>query len=343
MLNQLQYVVAEITSRCNFKCVHCGSDCGSVVNKDELDINGWKDCISQFADMGAERIFFSGGEPTIKPGIESLIFHTARSGLKYGIITNGFFLKDSLKKSLVKYKPFAVGVSLDGLNETHNLIRMNGQSWHRALQTISWLQEAGIQVCVVTTVNKANYQELPKLARLINLAGIDSWQIQLIMPSGRAGREWKCLRIDEMIFKETCRNIQIFRRRYPKVNIQAADCFGLAPAGSIRSNDWPGCGAGISSMGIDAFGNVIPCLSLRSDLRCGNARDKPIKKIWEESPGFDFNRKFSVKNAAGECRVCGFLKDCRGGCASLSFSYHNHFHDVPFCFTRSFEIKRERR
>lgn len=343
MPNQLQYVVAELTSRCNLKCVHCGSDCGAV-SKNELDIEAWKYCVSQFADMGVEKIIFSGGEPTIKPDIESLISHTAESGLKYGIITNGFFLKDSLKNSLVRYRPFAVGVSLDGLRETHNLIRMNDESWYRALQTISWLQETGIQVCVVTTVNKINYQELPKLARLINLAGIDSWQIQLIMPSGRArqglGRQ---LLVNELIFKETCRNIQTFRRRYPKVNIQAADCFGLAPAGFIRQNDWYGCGAGLSSMGIDAFGNVMPCLSLRSDLRCGNARDKPVRKIWEGSSGFDFNRKFSSKNAAGGCRGCDFVKDCRGGCASLSFSYHNHFHDVPFCFARSFEIKRERR
>ena len=143
-------------------------------------------------------------------------------------------------------------------------------------------------------------------------------------------------KIDLPIFKKLCAQVRAFRGMYPDLNIQAADCFGVAPANSIRTHDWKGCGAGIASMGIDSFGNVMPCLSLRSELRCGNTKEKTIKEIWETSSGFDFNRHFKKEDVKCDCSLCNNLNLCRGGCASLSYSYHNRFHDTPFCYYKHY-------
>lgn len=110
----LRYVVVEITKLCNLRCVHCGSGCTDAL-EEELSISDWTRVISEFPGLGVEKVVISGGEPTIKSGIEKLFPQFVASGIHYGIITNGFSLKESVLNALVKYPPFAVGFSVDGM------------------------------------------------------------------------------------------------------------------------------------------------------------------------------------------------------------------------------------
>lgn len=332
---KLREVVAEVTKKCNMNCMHCGSGCNNEKPERELTVNEWYSIIFQLAKMNVEKIIFSGGEPTERAGMEEIIKFTVESGMKYGLITNALNFPESLFKTMLEYRPFSVGVSIDGFNKTHNTIRRNSKSWLQIIKLVEKLNDNDIQICAITTINKMNYMELPILAELISLAEIDSWQLQVVMPAGRA-KEQKDFLIDEEIFRRVAQEVIGFRARYPNVNIQAADCFGLAPENIIRSDCWDGCSAGIASMGIDSEGNVMPCLSIREEAKCGNIRESTIVEIWNESNGFDFNRKFRIEDVEGDCEGCDYLNECRGGCASLSMAYNNRYHDVPFCFIRNF-------
>ena len=203
------------------------------------------------------------------------------------------------------------------------------------MQNISILQDLNINICAITTLHKLNYHEMPNIAAFLEMAEIGSWQVQLASPSGRMTQQMNHL-INEEDFRKICNHVFTLRQRYLQIKIEAADCFGPAPAGAIRGGEWGGCSAGIASLGIDACGYVMPCLSLQSFKIHENLLNKPIEKIWENSPMFDFNRKFKKENAKGRCEDCKFLDDCRGGCASQSFSYNGCYHSAPFCFARSF-------
>lgn len=101
---------------CNYKCLHCqnwtisqypDNDCGTV--RGEIspgDLAG--ECIPRLSyfparAMGADRIFFSGGEPGIHlPYIEKVV-EEAREiepGTKVNFDTNGYLTEDSLKRVL---------------------------------------------------------------------------------------------------------------------------------------------------------------------------------------------------------------------------------------------------
>lgn len=336
MQYQLREVVIEITKRCNLACIHCGSSCNHNALADELSTEEWQIIFFQFSLMGVEKIVFSGGEPTLKKGFEKLLLCASGIGLRHGFISNGSVVfGEGLREAIKQAKPFAVGLSIDGLKETHNKIRRSQNSWQGLMQNISLLKQMNVQICAVTTLHKMNFRELPCLAEFLDAAQIDSWQIQLAMPTGRMKQRINLL-ITEEDFMELCKAIMLLRKLYPHLNIQAADCFGLAPANLIRSDFWTGCTAGISSIGIDSRGNVMPCLSLQEGQYCGNLRKESLAVIWERSDGFYFNRAFQSETVKGNCVNCGFLKDCRGGCNSQSFSYFNRFHSSPFCFTRSF-------
>jgi len=332
----LKEVVLEITRQCNLSCIHCGSGCSHRVSPGELSLAEWKKAFQELAAMKVRKVVFSGGEPTLKAGFEKLLLFAGELGMRVGFISNGLRkFSESLQEAIRQSNPFAVGLSIDGLKEIHNRVRGNKNSWQGLLQNISILQKINIPICAVSTLHKLNYRELPRLASFLALAEIDSWQLQLAMPSGRMKQQTDLL-INEEDFKAICRTAFSLRKQYPKLNIQCADCFGLAPKDSIRTGCWSGCTAGIHSMAIDAGGNIMPCLSLQNGQRLENCRKRPISEIWKNSPVFDFNRNFKIENAGEKCAGCDFLSKCRGGCSSQSLAYFGCFHNSPFCFARSF-------
>lgn len=333
---ELKEVVIETTWQCNLSCVHCGSGCEHRPADGELSLVEWKNVLSQLSEMKVEKIVFSGGEPTLKIGFVELLLFASKLGLKVGFISNGFMpFSASLQQVIGQANLFAVGLSIDGLKDTHNKLRRQSKSWQGLMENVSLLQRLGARICAITTLNKLNYSELLQLAEFFSLVEINTWQLQLAMPAGRM-REQTALLITEDDFVKICEEILRLKNLYPELDIQSADCFGLAPPDLIRSNYWSGCTAGISSMGIDACGNVMPCLSLQAGYRHENFKQKSIAEIWEYSEIFDFNRDFKIKEVIGECKNCNLLSECRGGCNSLSFAYYDRFHSSPFCFSRSF-------
>jgi len=336
-------VLIELTRRCNLHCLHCGSDCQNQLDPTELSTRDWENVLLQLYDLGIKKVVFSGGEPTLRTDLGHLLIFAKRLDLKVGFISNGSAdFRNSLGEDLVISQPFSVGLSLDGLKDTHNKIRGNSKSWERLLANIDFLQEKKIPICAVTTLHKLNWRELPKLAQWLALAEIDSWQIQLAMPAGRMGKLTDLL-LSEEEFQEVCRNIFDLRKKYPQLYIQAADCFGWAGDDLIRTGTWPGCQAGISSCAIDASGYLLPCLSLQGVTTPDNCQEKPVAEIWKKSSVFDFNRKFDALKVTGNCVGCELLSSCRGGCNSQSHSYYGCYHNSPFCFYRSFnkETKNE--
>lgn len=338
--NQIEEVIIEITEKCNLKCIHCGSDCNGkpIASKSELTLDEWKDCLNQLKGMNVQKVVFSGGEATLKDGFEEIISFAHQIGLNYGFITNGLVFSNSLIGTIEKCKPFSIGISIDGLKEVHNIIRGNKKSWRQINRVISKICKLNIPVCAITTINKMNYEELPRLAKFLNDSGVLSWQLQTAMPYGRMGLKSDLL-VDEELFKKLCLVIMLLRSKYPNMYIVGADCFGMAPAGTVRPLSWPGCAAGLSAAAIDAFGNVMPCLSMQSGPnKCGNLREKSLKEIWQKSSGFDFNRKFKRSDIGENCHGCKLVDRCRGGCSAQSFAHSGKFHNGHFCFARSFGL-----
>ena len=159
-MHQLKEVVIEITERCNLSCIHCGSDCVFQKANNELSTLEWKSALDQLAAMHVEKVVFSGGEPTLKKDFAEILVYASQIGLKVGFISNGLGrFNQTLQDAIQEAKPFAVGLSIDGLPETHNAIRRNKGSWQGLMRNISILQKLGVQICIVTTLHKMNYHE----------------------------------------------------------------------------------------------------------------------------------------------------------------------------------------
>ena len=330
----LEIALIETTSRCNLNCIFCGSDCKNRLNPSEFSSQEWSRVVDDLAELGAKRIVLSGGEPTLKDGVGDLVRHIHSKSIGWGMVSNGFYLPPNFMQVVKKYKPYAIGLSIDGKEETHNKLRGNPGSFQKVVENIKKLREREIPLSVITTVHKLNLAELPAIASFILEKEIYGWQIQLAMPFGRMG-ERRGLLLSQEEFLALCIFVENIRKILPFVNIAAADCFAWAPAGKIRSGRWSGCGGGINSVGIDSLGNVRGCLSMTGCRAEGNVRERSLAEIWNDSDLFSYNRRFSRKNLSESCRQCDKMLACKGGCNSQSFSMTGRFQQGIYCWHRS--------
>lgn len=330
----LQVAVLETTNRCNLNCLICGSDSKNKVNLKELTFCEWCCLIEEMAKLNVKKIFFSGGEPTLKPGIGDMIEHVAELGISWGMVTNGLHISPDLLNIFQAHKPVAIGLSVDGLLETHNMLRRNPNSFQMVLKYITEFRRREIPFSIITTIHKLNFRELFGIAEFVLQNKIYGWQIQLAMPFGRMKYNPELL-LSEEEFREACLMVEKIRKILPEVNIVGADCFAWAPAGRIRGGRWLGCSAGLESVGIDALGNVRGCLSMTECLPEGNIRKRDFLEIWQDKNLFSYNRQFNLKNTSPLCQECPKARICRGGCNSQSFSMTGKFQQGVHCYYKS--------
>ena len=127
--------------------------------------------------------------------------------LEFGLISNGLSVKKGHLKSLRQYRPYSFGVSVDGLRDTHNKIRRNSKSWINAINLIKKLKVDKFEVAVVTTVASINYLELNQLADLLVSLSVDTWQLQVAIPFGRAGKNYELI-VNQDILHSQLKNLK---------------------------------------------------------------------------------------------------------------------------------------
>lgn len=73
--HELHQLFWECTLRCNLNCVHCGSDCRMLSEKDDMplaDFVGVLDEIKQHEDPAKVMVITTGGEPTVRPDLANV-------------------------------------------------------------------------------------------------------------------------------------------------------------------------------------------------------------------------------------------------------------------------------
>jgi radical SAM protein with 4Fe4S-binding SPASM domain len=312
------------------RCRHCGSAAGHPRNK-ELTTEEALVLCEQFPDLLVQEVDFTGGEPFLRPDLPVIADKLKDLGISTSILTHGVGYS---KENIAQFKKAGisgVGISLDGLENTHDYIRRKKGAFASVMNTIQLLQEAGLAFNVITTVNAKNIGELQALHKKLELARIRDWRLQVIIPMGRV-KEAPELQISETDFKKLGLFIQQQNSNQDQDSLKIICSDGLQyiiPA----DKPWRGCGAGIVTCGITADGKVKGCLSMPDELIEGDLRRNSLWDIWFHPDSFSYNR-FTNKDPGPNCSSCDKVEDCKGGCSSSSYVSTNVFHNDPYCFHR---------
>lgn len=340
---QLRYCILELGLRCNLRCLHCASGSGDP-RRDELTEAEWVDVVRGLSALGRPAVDLMGGEVLLSPLLEPIGRALADAGLGWGLLSNGWLLDEGRASRLLDIGCRGVGISLDGASPaTHDRLRGRaGAHEHalRALDVVAGLDLKPRNRAILTSVNRANIDELEALGDLLeDRFPAFRWQINL--SSANAPRLPPALRLDAAGVDRVARFIDRRRRAGGHLIVSASHDVGhFAPALDLHDYTWSGCPAGIANLGIQSDGTVKGCLALDERFALGNVRERPIEEIWRDEGRMRLHRGFTVADLGPSCRECVWGTRCRGGCGAASSAATGRLHDHPFCLWRASDAPR---
>ncbi len=326
----------ELTLKCSLNCMHCGSVGGSARRK-ELSLAECYPVAEELSDLGCEEVTFIGGEIFLFRGWEQLGHYLSDRGMMVNIMSNGFHIGEPRIQQILTAGLTNVGLSIDGLEPTHNFIRRNPESFKRLKQAMDLLNRHGIEIGVVTSLMETNYPDLAGLYHYLVANRVKLWQIQLVNPMGNMAGQRDLILRPERIPKLTAfiheKNLD------GRMLVVAGDNIGYYDEHEsfIRGRRspfsyWEGCQAGITSVFIDSVGNIKGCGAMYDEAFIeGNVRYHSLKKIWNHPDSFAYNRKFREDQLTGYCRTCDAWDACLGGCRASNYFVTGSEHTNAYC------------
>ena len=323
-------VVWNMTRRCNLKCIHCYSNSRNIRYKNELTTDEGEKLISDLAAFRSPVILFSGGEPLMREDLSELVEFAVDQGMRAVISTNGTLLTKKtvniLKKTGISY----VGVSLDGMEKTHDRFRGVEGAFDTTVKGIRTCLEEGIKVGVRLTMNRKNFSDIPAIFNLIEKENIPRACFYHLVYSGRGSKL-----IDEDLSHEESRQVidcimdrtrDLFDRGKPK-EILTVDNHADGPYVYMRMlKEDPVKAKEVMSLLLvnegNSSGNGIGCVSWDGEVHAdqfwrgisfGNVRKRPFSEIWVDTSNDLMARlKDKRRYMKGKCSTCRWLDVCGG-------------------------------
>jgi len=323
-------VVWNVGRRCNLRCIHCYSQSHDVDYPDELTTAEGKAIIDDLAEYGSPVLLFSGGEPLMREDILELIGHARARGMRAVLSTNGTLITRELAKKLKDLDLSYVGISLDGLQKTHDMFRGKKGAFDEAIQGLRNCKEAGIKVGLRFTMNKKNVEDIPGIFQLLRDEDIPRACFYHLVYTGRGSKI-----IDEDLTKEETRKtvdllMDLTRELYDdglKKEILTVDnhADGVYLYLRLREED-PERAEDVLSLlkmnGGNSTGNGIGCVSWDGEVYAdqfwrhetfGNVKNRPFSEIWTDlSNPLMAKLKDKKPHVKGRCAKCQYLDLCGG-------------------------------
>jgi radical SAM protein with 4Fe4S-binding SPASM domain len=342
------YAVWEITLQCDLLCHHCGSRAGKR-RPDELDTKQCLDVVDQLADMGTHEVSLIGGEAYLRDDWLQIIEAITRRGMTCTMTTGGRALTRERAVAARQAGLKGASVSLDGLREFHDDVRGVRGAFDAALDAIAHLKAAGVPVSANTQLTRPGLRDVPALFGVLVAAGIHAWQVQLTVAMGRAAdrpelllEPWQMLEVLAMLHRLKPRADEAGVRIWAGNNIGYFGPYEHELRGHLPQGHRGSCGAGRSTLGIEANGDIKGCPSLPSaDYVGGNVRDHSLRTIWEQTAPLRFTRDRTVADLWGPCATCYYADTCKAGCNWTSHVLFGRPGNNPFCHHRALELLRD--
>ncbi|MBI4492842.1 MAG: radical SAM protein [Chloroflexi bacterium] len=324
-------VVWTVSRRCNLACVHCYAAAGNKHFPGELSTSEATTMLQDLAAFGVPVLLLSGGEPLIRPDLLELAALARSLGLRITLSTNGTLITPAVAERLKTIGVGYVGISLDGLEPTHDRFRGQEGAFQAALQGIRNCRAAGLKVGVRLTLTRHTVVDLAQLFDLVERESVGRVCFYHLVPSGR-GR----FLLQDLLDPGEARAAvdAIFRRaadyvaRGLPIEVLTVDNHadavylyhwvrrerGAAEAERVRAELARSGGnrSGIAIAHVDNRGEVHPDqFSWQTAL--GNVRTRPFSAIWSD-PQHPILSKLRQRRSllTGRCATCGFLDLCNG-------------------------------
>jgi AdoMet-dependent heme synthase len=315
------------------KCIHCyetGEKCTelstreakSFIREFSITVDLWNKVLPL---DGA--LHLTGGEPFLRDDLFELIDYARNLGLIIRILTNGTLITSQISDRLKNAGIKNMQISIDGISDTHDLIRGSKGSFKKAMNSVDLLTNNGIYTNIACTVSKMNLKDVPKLVDLALNHKVKAIRFARFVPLGQGNKiqdfalspeETQCL-FQYINYKK--------KELSGKLEILDQDpLFCLFDSKSeaeqgIRSSLAMGrCSIGFQGVCVLPNGTVYPCRKL--PIPIGNIRDQRFRDIWLNSK--ILNNIRNVNKLEGKCGICDYKYECKG-CRAVAFALTGNY------------------
>jgi len=274
----------ELTFVCNHACSFCYN---SPTGQKEMSTQEVFDALQKLADFNILYLTLTGGEPLVRRDFFAIAARARELGFAMRIYTNAYLIDEAMAKKIREIaNPVEMEISLHGARpETHEKLTCVPGSLQRVLDAVRHLQAQGVKVNLKCPITRDNEDEVLDMHRLAEQVGAPIIFDPVITPRDDGDKDPLSLMASDG-----------FLRRYWSDPAYAGPRREPVPQ---KRQDAPGeavCGTGRSSLAIDPYGNIYPCVQWRR--KVANIKDlSSLDEIWRTSPVLAEVRKTAVEMA----------------------------------------------
>ena len=350
-------VIWNLVRRCNLTCKHCYSISADKDFAGELDTTEIYTVMDDLKAFGVPVLILSGGEPLLHPDIFDISHRAKAMGFYVGLSTNGTLIDESNIDAIAEVGYNYVGISIDGIGETHDKFRRMDGAFDKALHGIRLCHERGIKVGLRFTLTQDNAAELPQILQLMEQEDIDKLYLSHLNYAGRGNKHRKddvvhqiTRQAMDLLFETSLRDINNgIQREFVTGNNDADGVYLLQWAAKRfpeklamleeRLQAWGGNSSGVNISNIDNLGNVHPD-TMWWHYTLGNVRERPFSEIWSDlSDPVMARLKQHPRPVEGRCAECRYLNICNGNTRIRAYqTSDNYWAEDPGCYLSDEEI-----
>lgn len=299
--NILLSALIELTYRCNLNCFFCYNDPNlkGVPLSTEQYVQFFKD----LRELGTLNLTFSGGEPLARADFFTLGRQARELGFVVRVKSNGHALNGRLARRLKEeVDPFILDISLHGAcAETHDRQTRVPGSFRKLLANLGELRALGLRVQLNSPLTAWNEMDLEALFALA-----DEWNLPIKIDPQITPRDDGDLGPLQVAASRAgvARLLELQQQRHHQR--QTAPSAEHTAEANTKPPTTKHCGAGSSTVTVDPFGNVYPCVQWRRQV--GNLHQQSIQAIWRHSAPLNEVRQLAgdVKQAMSQYSTQAF-------------------------------------
>ncbi|MGI9353203.1 MAG: heme d1 biosynthesis radical SAM protein NirJ [Rhizobiaceae bacterium] len=350
-------VIWNLIRRCNLKCKHCYSISGDVDFPGELNTDQVFEVMDDLKSFGVPVLILSGGEPLLRPDIFQVSKRAKDMGFYVGLSSNGTLIDaDNIKKiAAIGYD--YVGISLDGLRETHDIFRQRENAFDEALNGLRLCHKHGIKAGMRFTVTMDNAHELTHILDLAEAEQIDKFYLSHLVYAGRGNknrgddaRRDMTHQVMDLLIERAWNDAKNGGKREFVTGNNDADAVYLLLwvrrnfphlEDHIRAKlqQWGGNSSGVNIANIDNLGEVHPD-TFWWHYPLGNVKKRKFSEIWQDtSDPIMAGLKQQPRKIKGRCSQCNYFDVCGGNTRVRAFQLTGDpWAEDPACYISDDEI-----
>lgn len=331
----------HITDACDQRCEHCyifSEGHPKLIEMPWERLMTVLDTCRKMCERMNRLLYFyiTGGDPILHCRFWDLLEVLHGQGIPFTLMGNPFHLTSEVCQRLKSLGCRKYQLSIDGLRETHDMIRKPG-SFDATLRAIRLIREAGIHCAVMTTVSGTNIHEIPEIVDLVVQHQVDIFAFGRYCPTSMEKAISERTHIEPLEYK---RLLEVLWERYERYKDRGTT-FNLKdhlwtlflyekglfkiPEGLQEDVIYDGCNCANCHMTILPTGQVMACR--RFDSPVGRLFDNGTCEV--ATPLYDiFNgERYNVyrqHEKMEKCSKCELLRFCRG-CPAVAYGYHHSF------------------